>query len=961
MTEELKNSYSPEIEDLVNRITSVINKAEGQDADTIKYLCDSLLEYAASEQSDELFALYYYAYLIYVKMVDDANIEGYAVEGMKYQKRAERYDYVVAAYRNLAEHARKHGDISRGVLFLYNAMDIAGANNLYYDAAMAADALSKLYSRAEYYSKAIELSEAAEEYMEMSGRWEIDRDEYPIFVLNKGYALLFSNRIYDAGKCCQRLREYEEYMKSINKDYPAFLINTFFANYEYKTGNVEKLKQYLYLAKERLPHLQNYALYLDDIEKYIDVMYEAGEKEELSEILDYFINNCRKDMLPISSASVFYKKRIEIAMLSDDSQTAYELGIELLSLSDRARRSEIETIKTAEYRYKELKNDEIHQVEMREKNEQLREGIEKVKTENEAKTSFISSMSHEIRTPINAVLGLDEMIIRESTEENVKSYAYDILNAGKNLLSIVNDILDFSKIEAGKMEIVPQEYDLNGMIRELVNLIMPRAKSKDLEVRLDIDSNTPSKLWGDDVRIKQVITNLLTNAAKYTEEGYIELSMGYKRLEDNKMNLLVSVKDSGIGMKEEELEKLFRPFERLDVNRNRTIEGTGLGMSIVSKTLTQMGSELKIDSVYGEGSTFSFVLLQEIVDSSPVGNIDLSKIEPVAEIEEETTFTAHRARLLTVDDTSVNLTVVKGLLKRTGMQVDTAESGEECLAKCKENKYDIILLDHRMPGMDGVETLAILQAEPGPNRDTPVVALTANAMAGIDEYYLSCGFKGYLAKPVNGMKLEKMILELIPESMLDTDEDRALVLSEEEGIAACGSEEVFKQVVMDTVDNENMIANELKGFIADKDIANYTIKVHALKNTARMIGAPGVSKEALYLEKCGDEGREDIIYQKEDELINHFHTVIGMLKEKYGLGNEKRPPIDTAMFKEMMEALQEFVRTFDFERADDVISEIKTYSLPKNITESFEKLGNAMYNYDVDNVIIFAQECLSKI
>ena len=240
------------------------------------------------------------------------------------------------------------------------------------------------------------------------------------------------------------------------------------------------------------------------------------------------------------------------------------------------------------------------------------------------------------------------------------------------------------------------------------------------------------------------------------------------------------------------------------------------------------------------------------------------------------------------------------------------------------------------------------------------MALTANAMPGIEEYYEKEGFAGYLSKPINGARLERMIYKLLPDDKLDTEEDLALIVDEAEGIKACGSEETYLQVVKDTVDNEKMIVKELNDLIADGDIKNYTIKVHALKNTARMIGATGVSKEALYLEKCGDEGREELIYKKEGELILHFKKVIETLKEKHGLGNENLEPIDINMFREMVETLVEFVKGFDFDRADQIVAEIKTFKLPGEISESFEKLGNALYNYDADGVIDYANECLKN-
>ncbi len=961
MAAEVKVSHGEEVDLVLERLRAILDETEETDIDELKELCEQLFEKAAEEQADDLLASYYAAYLKYLEVTGaDTGLERCALEGINYQKKAGRTDLLIKTYLTLAEYVEKKGDTLRHIQYLYEAMYLSRDNNIYYGAAIIADRLALLYRQYECYDKAVEMSEIAQENMEMSGYWDMDRDEYPKFLINKGYSLLAIEKSYDLKKCVKQLERYVDYIRSSNRDYPAFDIHTFLAYYGYYMGDVEFFNSNIAIAKSRLQHLKDYTKHEDALICFIGVLDKMNDRELLNDVLDFLINICRNNEIPIKGASPFYKKRIESAMFEGDSQTAYELGIELLSLYESNSKLQTDVVINVEDRFKKAKEEERYEQEMLERNEHLRAEVERVRKENEAKTNFISSMSHEIRTPINAVLGMDEMILRESTDETVRAYANDIMNAGKNLLSIVNDILDFSKIEAGKMEIVPQEYETVGMIRDLVNLIMPRVKGKDLKLKLDIAEDVPSKLFGDDVRIKQVITNILTNAVKYTEKGFVEFGIRSNPLDEKKTNLLITIRDTGIGMKEEELDKLFKPFERLDMNRNRTVEGTGLGMSIVLQLLRQMGSDLTIDSVYGEGSTFSFVLEQGIVSPEPVGKVDVDKLEVPVEAESDALFTAHKARVLAIDDTAVNLTVVKGLLKRTGVILDVGDSGAKCLEMCKDTKYDVILLDHRMPELDGVETLRILRSEFGPNKDTPVVALTANAMPGIEEYYEKEGFAGYLSKPINGARLERMIYKLLPDDKLDTEEDLALIVDEAEGIKACGSEETYLQVVKDTVDNEKMIVKELNDLIADGDIKNYTIKVHALKNTARMIGATGVSKEALYLEKCGDEGREELIYKKEGELILHFKKVIETLKEKHGLGNENLEPIDINMFREMVETLVEFVKGFDFDRADQIVAEIKTFKLPGEISESFEKLGNALYNYDADGVIDYANECLKN-
>ena len=361
----------------------------------------------------------------------------------------------------------------------------------------------------------------------------------------------------------------------------------------------------------------------------------------------------------------------------------------------------------------------------------------------QAKSAFLANMSHEIRTPINAVLGMDEMILRECEDKTILGYAANIRMAGTNLLSIINDILDFSKIEAGKMEIIPENYDISSVVVDLVNMIHERARGKDLEFILDASPALPKTLFGDSVRIKQCILNLLTNAVKYTHEGSVKLAISSEKANaPNKILLKVTVIDTGIGIKEEDMQKMFSPFAHIEEEHNKTIEGTGLGMSIVMKMLGMMESRLEVKSVYGEGSEFSFAVEQEVVDWTEVGDINEAykkSVEQIASYKEK--LRAPKARLLFVDDTEMNLEVIKGLLKKTGIQLDTVLSGKEALEKVNQNAYDILFIDHRMPEMDGIQTLHAMQAmEENLSAGKPCVALTANALTGVKKMYIEEGF-----------------------------------------------------------------------------------------------------------------------------------------------------------------------------------------------------------------------------
>lgn len=400
---------------------------------------------------------------------------------------------------------------------------------------------------------------------------------------------------------------------------------------------------------------------------------------------------------------------------------------------------------------------------------QLIELKEDAERANEAKSTFLARMSHEIRTPINAVLGMNEMILRETESDNIREYASNIHSAGKTLLSIINDILDLSKIESSKMEIVENDYNLGRLLIDVENMISMRAEEKNLNFRIVAERELPAGLRGDDIRIKQCMTNLLTNSVKYTKEGTITLKVDSVNSRDDTINLRVTVSDTGIGIKEEEVYKLFDPFTRLDLMKNKSVEGTGLGLSITKRLIEMMGGNLTVESVYGKGSSFSFVIPQKIVSSEMLGDYRTNAAqmnEPDSGGHKE--FVASKAKILAVDDNRVNITVVKGLLKRLKVQFDSALSGQECLDKVRENRYDIILLDHMMPEMDGIETLRAMKQMEEYIREQPVViALTANAIVGAKEEYLQEGFEDYLSKPIDAVKLEALIRKYLPKDMIE--------------------------------------------------------------------------------------------------------------------------------------------------------------------------------------------------
>ncbi|MCR5503700.1 MAG: response regulator [Lachnospiraceae bacterium] len=395
--------------------------------------------------------------------------------------------------------------------------------------------------------------------------------------------------------------------------------------------------------------------------------------------------------------------------------------------------------------------------------------VDDARAASRSRADFLSNMSHEIRTPINSILGMNTLIMRESRNPAILKYASDIRSSGKLLLSIINDILDFSKIERKKMDIVPTRYDLRVLLTDLSVLILPMVKEKNLEFNVKVNPRMPKYLSGDDIRIKQVILNLLTNAVKYTDEGSVTLSVDFIRISYGKIYFRVEVSDTGRGIREEDLKGLFEAFRRTDEKKNRNIQGTGLGLSIADNLVRLMGGLINVESTYGEGTSFSFGIMQTDLFDTPIGEFNLgnsiTRYNHDAK-EPEASFIAPGARVLVVDDNMMNVKVAKGLLKRLELRVDSAESGPQCIemaeSAAKEGGYDIILLDHMMPDMDGMETFEELRKR-GFISDTPVIALTANAIAGAKEMFLDHGFTDYLSKPIESKVLEAMIRKYLPE------------------------------------------------------------------------------------------------------------------------------------------------------------------------------------------------------
>ena len=421
--------------------------------------------------------------------------------------------------------------------------------------------------------------------------------------------------------------------------------------------------------------------------------------------------------------------------------------------------------------------------------EMLADERAKADSANQAKSLFLAQMSHDIRTPMNAVLGMNEMILRESKDPDILEYAGNIQDSGRTLLAIINSILDFSKIEDGKMEILAVEYDTARVLNNLVLSVADRARSKGLRLNVNIDETIPRRLKGDDVRLTQVIMNLLTNAVKYTTKGSVTFTVRMKERGVNEAEIFVSVEDTGIGIKEKDMDKLMTSFGRIEEERNHHVEGTGLGMTIVDRLLKMMGSSIQIESQYGKGSKFSFVIRQEIIDPVAMGDYKAGLKGKEKGRQDSLTFRAPDARILIVDDNEMNLKVVKSLLKKYEITPDLASSGEMALRMVKKKTYHMIGLDHMMPDMDGIETLMIMRHDNLLPDDTIVIAMTANAVTGAKEKYLEKGFDDYVTKPIEIPELEMKLLTYLPESVVVRKEETDTIPE-----FAPGSSETVKNV-----------------------------------------------------------------------------------------------------------------------------------------------------------------------
>ena len=543
---------------------------------------------------------------------------------------------------------------------------------------------------------------------------------------------------------------------------------------------------------------------------------------------------------------------------------------------------------------------------------------EKVRAEsaNNAKSDFLANMSHEIRTPINAVLGMNEMIIRENHRamdlaasdpllvkdslENISVYAGDVKKAGHNLLAIVNDILDFSKIEAGRMDLLEAPYQLSSLINDINNMILFKAQDKGLKFTVEVDPSIPDELSGDEVRIRQIFTNLLNNAVKFTDKGSVSLKIRGKKTEEGKINLVITVWDTGIGIKPEDRDMLFKKFERLEMERNNTIEGTGLGLAITKSLIDLMNGTIEVESEYGKGSIFTVTIPQTVASEEPIGDFQARLKEHLpGDRPYKESFRAPEATILIVDDTRINLTVAVNLLKNTRMKIDTAISGADAVNMDAKTRYDIIFMDQRMPEMDGTEAFhKIRDDENSLSNDVPVICLTADAVIGAKERYLSEGFSDYLTKPIDNYALEKMIMKYLPDDKVERVKDEPVMSTIEEGTSEdaftilrsvgiepkaglkyCQDDEaLYRSLLAEYAYGELEKSHNLQKSYENENWHDYSIYVHALKSSSKMIGASALSLRAAKLEAAANAVDSGTIKTEHNMLMEEYEVVTAVIR-----------------------------------------------------------------------------------
>ena len=604
---------------------------------------------------------------------------------------------------------------------------------------------------------------------------------------------------------------------------------------------------------------------------------------------------------------------------------------------------------------------------------------EKAEAASKAKSTFLSSMSHEIRTPMNAIVGMTEVLLRGEHSDETKDYLNNIKVSGEALLTIINDILDFSKIESGKMDIVENTYNPVTMINDLKMVFENRVLDKPIELIYQVDDNIAERLRGDEHRLRQIIINLVNNAIKFTDNGYVKLSVESKAIDDNKVELTFKVEDTGMGIKEEEMSKLFSSFEQLDVKKNYAKEGTGLGLAISKQLVNLMDGKIGVESQYGKGSTFYFSVPQTIATDETdeventgehEGSVDISKMN----------YTMSAARILLVDDNEMNIKVTKALLEPFKMCITTANNGKEAVDLVSKNQYDLVFMDHMMPVMDGIEATKTIRKFKGEYYcELPIIALTANVTEEARTLFAKANMNDFVAKPIQMDEIARCLLKWLPNEVIEVQTESAVQedaytleenaealpviegLDVNEGIKNCGSKEVFLDLVKDfykLIDSKSL---KIETCLNEDKIREYTIEVHALKSTARMVGAMELSALAYELEKLGNENAKDEIESKTPELLRLYRSYKVLLEEYGKTGEEATVKVSVSQIKETLMRIHDAMDSFDLDEADKAMGELKGYEFPEEMKEMVEELSVFLADVAIEDVIRVTEEMCERL